>query len=551
MALALAGVGMTPAQAKTADTGTVKITVKAGDQVLASADVSLSATDVDWENAYAKGLKTGASGETDNKGVFPSPELAPGTYEARVSYWAGAFVSTTQSVTVTANKDDAKTITLEGIQAIKGKVTANGKPVASGSVSLSGTQSAWGEIENGSYLFWVTPGTYTVEVSPEWGKARTWLTTYSGNTVRFPDAKKIKVSKSKSVTVDIKAYDKIGKITGTVTDAKGKPAKGVNVYANALNRAGNASAVTDSKGKYTLAGLPADKYSVNAYVDAGYQWVSMTTTVKTKATAKVNLKLPKVTKHKGKIVVTLKAPKALVKAGQACAVAFNSKGLWSGSDCLRSDGKSKTLTIEGLAAGKYKVALTGANTSKTVTVKKNKTTKVKMTRVAGTTLSGKVSKPSGNALASAYVTVTDENGTSLYSQPTDAKGKYKISGVVKGKYTVSARASNSKDGVAVTKKLTLKGKKATANLKLIKPSTITGTVVNSKGKAVEGIDVSVGWGWGETGAKGTYKIEGLAAGTYTAEARDPYYGGYFDGKSSKKKVGTGKTVKFSTIKVKS
>ena len=171
---------MTPAQAKTADTGTVKITVKAGDQVLASADVSLSATDVDWENAYAKGLKTGASGETDNKGVFPSPELAPGTYEARVSYWAGAFVSTTQSVTVTANKDDAKTITLEGIQAIKGKVTANGKPVASGSVSLSGTQSAWGEIENGSYLFWVTPGTYTVEVSPEWGKAMTWLTTYSG-----------------------------------------------------------------------------------------------------------------------------------------------------------------------------------------------------------------------------------------------------------------------------------------------------------------------------------------------------------------------------------
>ncbi len=105
--------------------------------------------------------------------------------------------------------------------------------------------------------------------------------------------------------------------------------------------------------------------------------------------------------------------------------------------------------------------------------------------------------------------------------------------------------------MAVTKKLTLKGKKATANLKLIKPSTITGTVVNSKGKAVEGIDVSVGWGWGETGAKGTYKIEGLAAGTYTAEARDPYYGGYFDGKSSKKKVGTGKTVKFSTIKVKS
>jgi protocatechuate 3,4-dioxygenase beta subunit len=120
---------------------------------------------------------------------------------------------------------------------------------------------------------------------------------------------------------------------------------------------------------------------------------------------------------------------------------------------------------------------------------------------------------------------------------------------------VSVNAPDTtKNGVPTSKTLTSKGKKLTVNLKLIKPATIKGKVVNSKGKGVEGVRVDAygaGYGSATTNAKGEYKITGLAADTYAVTTQDPYYGGYFNGKSSKKKVATGKTVTFSTIKVKS
>ena len=74
--------------------------------------------------------------------------------------------------------------------------------------------------------------------------------------------------------------------------------------------------------------------------------------------------------------------------------------------------------------------------------------------------------------------------------------------------------------LVVTKKLTLKGKKATANLKLIKPSTITGTVVNSKGKVMlAGYAPVAATGWGEVVVKPAVSIG--AIGALRAEALDP------------------------------
>ena len=551
VALALAGVGIMPAQAKTADTGTVKVTVKTESGApIPDADVNFTPVEVDnptWE------FEQWASGHTDKSGVFQTGELASGTYD--VSVYAGQLGELNKQITVTKNKDSAESITAKGIQVLKGKVTAKGKPVSKGYVtaySKSNNYSA--EVVNGSYKMLVKAGTYTINAYPT-GSSTSWLSTYSGDTVRSPDAKTKKVVAGKDLTVNIKAYDKVGKISGKVTDSKGKPVKGASVSVRANNRAGSGWAETDKNGKYTITGLPADSYQVDAYTD-GSAWVSKTAKVSVGKTAKANLKLKKIVKHKGKIVLTLKAPKALVKAGQACASVNSSTGVWYGySACLNNDGSNKTITFENLPAGKYKVALNGANSAKSVTVKKDKTAKVSMTRAAGSTISGTVKDYKGKALKNATVRATDENGTAVYSVSTDAKGKYKIPGVGKGKYVVSVNGPDAhKNGVATSKNATGKGKKLTVNMKLIKPATIKGKVVNSKGKGVEGVRVDAygaGYGSATTNAKGEYKLLAVEAGSYAVQARDPYVGGYFNGKSSTKKVATGKTVTFSTIKVKS
>jgi hypothetical protein len=100
VALALAGVGIMPAQAKTADTGTVKVTVKTESGApIPDADVNFTPVEVDnptWE------FEQWASGHTDKSGVFQTGELASGTYD--VSVYAGQLGELNKQITVTKNK---------------------------------------------------------------------------------------------------------------------------------------------------------------------------------------------------------------------------------------------------------------------------------------------------------------------------------------------------------------------------------------------------------------------------------------------------------------
>jgi protocatechuate 3,4-dioxygenase beta subunit len=544
LALALTAIGVTPAFAATDTTGTVAITVTApGGTPLSDASVSVQSVD-GWSSDW---------GQTNSSGVFTTTELAAGAYDVTVDLWYPVAANATKQITVTANKDSAETITVTGVQAIKGTVKANGKAVTDGNVSAQATSGEYysADIKSGKYVLLVKPGvSYTVRANSPYENP-SWLSTYAGNTVRAEDGKKIKPSTSAPSTVNITANTKIGKISGTVVDAKGKAVKGANVWASALNRAGYGGATTDSKGKYTITGLPADTY----YVNAGNTNSNGTITnvkVSVGKTAKATVKLKKYTTAKGKVVLTLKAPKALVKSNEACATLFDSKGYWAGSGCIEKSGGK--ITLVNLAAGTYKLALDGANVSKKVTVKKDKTTKVSMTRVAGTTLSGKITDSKGKAIAKAWVYVRDANNTGLRGVQTSSKGAYKFSGVVKGAYVVQAYPVKPSQGASTEKKVTLSGKKATSNVKLVKSATITGKVVNSKGKPVAGVQVSIStgidWVSATTDSKGTYKLVGLHSGKHVVATYDPYEGGYFNGKSAKKSVGAGKTVAFATIKLK-
>lgn len=544
VALALTGFGVVPAQAATSTTGKVTVkTVAPGGGIVPDVYVSLNGDD-DW-----------AFGSTGSSGTYTTGELSPGTYSLTANVYSAVTSEVTRQVVVTANKDTTVTVTMTGVQVITGKVTANGKNVASGNVSAtSSTNSYYGEVKNGAYSLVVPAGRYTVEVNDSWASpTTTFLTTYSGSTVREVDARTISVASSSTATVNIAAYATIGSIKGTVVDAKGKPVSGASVAANGVNRTGWAYSTTDAKGSYTLTGLPAGRYSVYAYKGAlqSDYMSSKTSTVKTGKTTAAKVVVRKPAAHKGSIVLKVKASKSVWKRGNVCATAFTSKGYYAGEACATS--KKKTLTITGLPKGTYKVALNGTNASTKIVVKKNKKTTKTVTRAAGTTIGGTARTSSGKVLKKGQVDVFDANGTWLGRAKTSSKGKFSVPGAISGSYTVTVTSAKASDGAQVSKKVTVKkGKKATTSVRLVKPAKITGKVTNAKGVGIAGVNVTVigstgGWHQAVTNSKGQYSVSGLVKGTYSVSAIDPYAGGHFNSKTVKVKVATGKSKKAATL----
>ena len=556
LALVLTGVGVAPASAGTADSGTVSVTVVApGGTPIPDVSVVVGAID----DAGSPGAP-GDFGRTDSAGVFTSAELAPGRYEVSAALGGAFDTEAIQQIDITANVDSSETVTLTKVQAITGTLTANGIGVTGGQVeAYSGSNAFSTEVADGEYVLFVKPGlSYLVFAATDYTQ-KTWVDTYFGDTVRAADARTVKVEAGRPTTANIAAYDKLGALSGVVVNSSGNPAKKVLVTVSARDRHGYGAATTDSKGRYTIGGLPAGTYEVRASNSAFTAWASTAKKIAVGKTTKATLRLKKSTTHKGKITLTLTAPRALVKKGRACATLISSEGIrreGTPGYCLKPNGKSKKITFGSLPAGTYTLALNGANTSKKVTVKKNKTTKVSMTRAAGTVISGKITTSAGKPSAKSTVYIVDSKGTPLGSTATSSKGTYKISGALRGSYRVYADAATSSQGATTWKSATLAGKKRTINVKLAKSATITGKVVNSRGEPVAGIDVSTSSHKGRSSASaitdsaGRYSLKGLSAGTYTVLTYDYPTGGYYNGKASKKKVAAGKTVRAATITVK-
>lgn len=555
-ALVLGGLGAVPAQAATGTTAkvTVKVTTRGGG-ALEDASVNIVSADLDsWDYYY---------GDTDASGTVTSDELSAGTYDVKVSYWASSDrLEATKRITVKAGTDSKLTIELAGIQLVSGKVTAGGKALATGSVTLRSAAGDYysAEITNGTYSKVVKPGTtYTVQVAPPWDDAEGhYLRTYAGNTVREIDAKKVTVSASAPTRLDIAAYARLGRISGVIYDSKGKRAARAYVSVSATNRSGWGYATTRSDGSFTIVGLPAGNYEVYANdrstVGSFFGTVSKTTKVAVGKTAKVSLKLPKVVRHKGAIVLKVKASKTVWKRpGGVCATAFSAKaGSWA-SSCTTSS--AKPITIKGLAAGTYTVALGGTNTSYKIVVKKNRTTTKTVTRPTGTTVSGTVRASNGKVLKNVAVSVFDASGSVLGSAQTTSQGRFSIPGAIKGVYTVDVYAGDATKDALDSKKFTVtKGRNATVNVKFLKGATITGRIVDSTGKGIAGMNVSaigsrlgLSYSSAVTNSKGEYRVTGLLKGTYKVTARDPYMGGYYNTKTTTVKVSTGKAKRATTL----
>jgi len=420
---------------------------------------------------------------------------------------------------------------------LTGKVTYNNKPVKGVNVSAQGPKDQWGGSAttdaSGVYTInWVNPGTYSVRVD-NWtyssGKSvqLDFLATYSGNTVRGPDATTYKVEAGTKQTVNIKAVTGAS-VKGKVVDSKGKPVKGAWVSAANSTRYGYGYVETDAKGNYVVKGLASGRVDLSAgksnKSSSSYGSVNVSAKAGKTASAKV-IKLK--TYPEGTLTGTVKG----LKKGDTVWV-YDTKLKYSFH--LQTATKSTVKIKQKLAPGTYRLVVGGTNVvSKAVTVKAKKTAKAgtlnapkKRTKVSGT-----IKGANGKALANASVWVNDSYGTNTGYVQANAKGKYSISGVVSGKYTVSASDPKGKSAFTSSNLTVKKGKNATKSIRLGKTYKVSGTV-KYKGKAVAGVIVHTDSTSAETSSKGKFTLQGLAKGKQRLSAYDPYTGGYLNtGKS--------------------
>ena len=205
---------------------------------------------------------------------------------------------------------------------------------------------------------------------------------------------------------------------------------------------------------------------------------------------------------------------------------YDTKAKWSYQIAV---AEKKTLKIkQKVSPGTYRIVVGGTNkASKAVTVRNKKTAKAgsltapsKRTKVSGT-----IKGSNGKAISNASVAVYDKYGTLAGFTQTSAKGKYSVSGVVNGKYSLSLRDSSGNNAPTDAKLTVKKNKNAKKNVKLRKGYRVTGTV-KYKSKTVAGVDISSGSSFTTTNSKGKFTLKGLGKGKHRLSANDPFTGGY-------------------------
>ena len=422
----------------------------------------------------------------------------------------------------------------DGYGTVTGKVTLNGKAVVGASVSLAGddySSGGYGETDSaGVYTIkWADPGTWVVRVDNYDFDPVTYdridyefLTTYSGNTVREPDATKVNVTAGGSTSVDVKVQAG-ATITGKVVDAKGKAVAGVDVTGSNSTRSGYSSATTDSQGRYVLRGLATGPVEVSARTVTGadrYGGVSKVPAVQGKSVAAKTLRItaPKL----GTIKATVKG----VKVGDSIWL-YDTKFKYA-FQIVNVEKKGSVKVNHKVAPGNYRVIVGGTNkASKAVTVKAKKSTKAGTLKVSKkrTKISGTVKASNGKKARDVSVRVNDSYGTYTGSAITNKKGKYSVTGAVAGSYTVHAFDASLKNASTDVKVTVKKGKKAKKNFKLGKAYRVTGTIKHA-GKPVVGVNVYGLASSAATNAQGKFTIRGLGKGKTQIGAYDAHTGGY-------------------------
>ncbi len=300
-------------------------------------------------------------------------------------------------------------------------------------------------------------------------------------------------------------------ISGTVIDADDNLVADVNVSA------GDASATTDSEGKYIISSLLAGIYEVTP---SSTDWVfspeSQTVTVDAGNGSQSGIDFTGYPPPPPPEAYTISGT-VLDSGGQPLPGVTVSAGEFSGT--TDSEG---TYSITGLAKGTYTVSpskdeYTFEPESQPVTVGPDKSGINFTATVITYAISGTVTDSASQALSGVTVAAGSQSAT------TDSQGQYSITGLVAGTYTVAP----SKDEYAFdpeNRSVTVGPDKSGIDFTGT-PIThsVSGSVSDASGLPLAGVTVSAGDQSGTTDAGGAYTITGLVAGTYTVTpSKDEY-----------------------------
>ena len=312
-----------------------------------------------------------------------------------------------------------------------------------------------------------------------------------------------------------------GAVSGTVSNLKGLPVVGAQVtVAQGVNVR---MAITDATGHYLVNNMVAGAVSATAMDPAtGLQGrgtgvlitgQSVTINIKLGATGTVNgvvMKADGVTPAGGGVTVTLSGPTfATTTTDPVGRYSFTFVPLGGFTiDATDANGNHGRTTGNLFATGQTvgaDVAFLGKGT-----------------------VSGTVMDSGGLVVPNATITVTSASiFGGNYKTATDNSGKYTVSGVFIGTYSVTAQDSIGRRGGSANGSITSDGQTATTNVTLGPAGSITGKIFRADGiTPVAGAQVSLSQ-YGlttTTDSTGSYTFDTLPLAGYTVSVTDPSTG---------------------------
>ncbi|MFN3649235.1 MAG: S8 family serine peptidase [Armatimonadota bacterium] len=453
---------------------------------------------------------SGLSGVTVTIGTKTATTAADGTYTvtgveggsytvtpARAGY---VFTPASRSITVSADVSGVDFTGAVGSKSIGGRITLNGTGLSGITVNI-GAGSATTAADGRYVLDGLADGTYVVQPTS---------TRYTFN----PTSRSITLGSSRN-DVDFTATEVTYTVSGTVT-AGGVGLGGVTVSA------GGSSATTAADGSYSIAGLVGGTYTV-VPAKTGYKFSPANRSVTLSAnTAGIDFSASPVFSISGKVTEgTSGLSGVTITAGDRTA----------------TTNVTGSYTLRDLPAGDYTVtaSLSGKTflpASRSVTLGPDAANvSFSVAPPDMFVISGRILE-NGAGLQGVTVRAGSASGVSA------ADGTFSITGVSAGTFTVTPELAEydfSPASRSVTVGPSQDGLEFTA---AVRTYTISGTVRDGK-NGLSGATVTAGTHTATTGADGTYRLEGVRAGSYTVKAEKDGY--EFEPSSRSVSVGPSRT----------
>lgn len=233
---------------------------------------------------------------------------------------------------------------------------------------------------------------------------------------------------------------KAAAITGRVLQAGGSPAAGVSVRAD-----NKPAATTDTEGRYRIAGLGPDTYTLAVWSD--------TLATEGNATLEVGVKSTDVTapdivvEPVGSLLLSLKAEPAGRPLPATLAISLSSPKRRGGQHGLTAPVEHGQARFLKLAPGSYKLSLADNALGEAVTevtIESGKENRATLTLTEVFSLGGQVVNEAGEPLAKADILYQASRGQSYTyrNDESDAAGLFTLKGLPKGKGTLTIKSEN-------------------------------------------------------------------------------------------------------------